>query len=60
MKDSISFDKYDRQTEILKKFKEQAAANAEKNKGVLVPAHLVEPGYYDSSSVFKRQDATNY
>ena len=60
MKNSISFDKYDRQTEILKKFKEQAAANAEKNKGVLVPAHLVEPGYYDSSSVFKRQDATNY
>ena len=60
MKNSISFDKYDRQTEILKKFKEQAAANAEKNKGILVPAHLVEPGYYDSSSVFKRQDATNY
>jgi len=60
MKNSISFDKYDRKVEILKKFKEQAAANSAKNKGILVPAHLVEPGYYDSSSVFKRQDATKY
>ena len=43
MKNSISFDKYDRQEDILRKFKEQAAANADKNKGILIPAPSSTP-----------------
>ena len=60
MKDSIFFDKYARQDDILRKFKTQAAANADKNKGVLIPAHVVDSSYLDPSSVFKRQNVPGY
>ena len=60
MKNSISFDKYDRQEDILRKFKEQAAANADKNKGILVPAYVVDSSYLDPSSAYKRQNDTGY
>ncbi len=60
MKNSISFDKFDRQEDILRKFKEQAAANADKNKGILVPAHFVDSSYLDPSSAYKRQNDTGY
>ena len=60
MKNSISFDKYDRQEDILRKFKEQAAANADKNKGILIPAHVVDSSYLDTSSAYKRQNDTGY
>ena len=60
MKNSISFDKSDRKDDILRKFKEQAATNADKNKGILVPAHVVDSGYLDPLSVFKRQSVPGY
>jgi hypothetical protein len=60
MKNSISFDKYDRQDDILRKFKEQASSNADKNKGILVPAHLIDSNYFDSTAVYKRKDASAY
>ena len=59
MKNSISFDKYDRQEDILRKFKEQAAANADKNKGILIRAR-VDSSYLDPSSAYKRQNDTGY
>jgi len=60
MKNSISFDKYDRDAAVLRKFKEQAATNADKNKGILVPAHVVDSSYLDPTSVFKRQSTPGY
>ena len=53
MKNSISFDKYDRQEDILRKFKEQAAANADKNKEFLFPRRVVDSSYLDPSSAYK-------
>ena len=52
MSNSIFFDKY-RDEEILEKFKEQAKANSERNKGVLVPAHTVSMNYLDGTGPVK-------
>lgn len=51
--DSIFFDKY-REERILQKFKQQAQANAPKNEGVLIPAHLVSSNYLDGVGPVKR------
>ncbi len=50
--ESIFFDKY-RTEEILNKFKAQAAANSDKNRGLLMPAHLVDSSYLDATTVVK-------
>jgi hypothetical protein len=52
MSNSIFFDKY-RDQEILEKFKEQAKANSERNKGVLVPAHTISMNYLDGTGPVK-------
>jgi hypothetical protein len=59
MKDSIFFDGY-REDAILRKFKDQAAANADKNKGILLPAHVIDSSYLEPSSFVKRQAGTAY
>jgi len=57
--ESIFFDKY-RTVDILNKFKAQAVAKSEANKGLLLPAHLVSQNYLDPTMVVKQKVESNY
>ncbi len=56
---SIFFDKY-REERILQKFKQQAQANASKNEGILVPAHVISSSYLDGMGPVKRSQNSKY
>lgn len=57
--ESIFFDGY-RQEDILNKFKAQAVEKAEANKNLLLPAHLLDQSYLDSSAVVKTKGESEY
>ncbi|MEJ6621321.1 MAG: hypothetical protein QNL93_05175 [Opitutae bacterium] len=57
--DSIFFDKY-REERILQKFKQQSQANAPKNEGILIPAHLVSTNYLVGVGPVKRSKNSGY
>ena len=57
--DAIFFDKY-RDERILLKFKQQAQANAPKNEGILIPAHVVSANYLDGAGPVKRVKGSGY
>ena len=50
--DSIEFENY-REERILTKFKEQSQANAPKNEGILIPAHLVSSSFLENAGPVK-------
>ena len=57
--DAIYFDKY-REERILQKFKQQAQANAQKNEGILLPAHIISTNYLDGAGPVKRSTNIRY
>ena len=57
--ESIFFDKY-REERILQKFKQQSQANAPKNEGILIPAHLVSTNYLVGVGPVKRSKNSGY
>jgi hypothetical protein len=61
--DSILFESKGRKITdpvILGKFKAQAVEKSEANKGLLLPAHLVNQNYLDPTTVVKQKTESNY